>query len=130
MKAYQELATTFGRIGALGDAEGVLHWDMSVMMPPGGADARAEQIAALKLSGHAMLTDDRVGDLLSEAEQAPPVDPWQAANVREMRRLWRHATAVDARLVEAISKASSRCEMIWREARPKSDFYAVSASLG
>ena len=107
----------------------MLHWDMSVMMPPGGADARAEQISALKLISHAMLTDGRVGDLLSEAEQAPPVDFWQAANLREMRRLWRHTTAVDARLVEALSKASSRCEMMWREARPKSDFDAVSAAL-
>ncbi len=129
MKAYQELETIFRRIGAMEEVEGMLHWDMSVMMPPGGADARAEQISALKLITHAMLTDGRVGDLLSEAEQAPLVDFWQAANLREMRRLWRHTTAVDARLVEALSKASSRCEMMWREARPKSDFDAVSAAL-
>jgi len=129
MNAYQQLETIFRRIGALEEAEGVLHWDMSVMMPAGGADARAEQLAALKLTTHGMLTDARIGDLLDEADAAPPADPWSAANLREMRRVWRHATAVDGDLVEALTKASSRCEMIWRGARPRGDFAAVAPAL-
>ena len=129
MNAYQELETIFRRIGALEEAEGILHWDMSVIMPAGGADSRAEQLAALKLTTHGMLTEDRIGTLLDEAEADPPVDAWPAANLYEMRRQWRHATAVEASLVEALSKASSRCEMIWRDARPKGDFAAVAPAL-
>ena len=74
MDAYRELEKTFRRIGALGDAEGILHWDMSVIMPSGGADARAEQLAALKLTTHELLTAPRMADLLDQAEAAPPSD--------------------------------------------------------
>ena len=130
MDAYRDLEKIFRRIGALGDAEGILHWDMSVIMPSGGAEARAEQLAALKLTIHELLTAPPVADLLDQAEAAPPSDGWQAANLHEMRRRWRHATAIDAGLVEALSKASSRCEMIWRDARPDGDFAAVSGALG
>lgn len=130
MDAYRDLENIFRRIGALGDAEGILHWDMSVIMPSGGAEARAEQLAALKLTTHELMTSQKVSDLLDEAEATPPGGEWQAANLHEMRRHWRHATAIDADLVEALSKSSSRCEMIWREARPEGDFAAVSGALG
>jgi len=129
MNPYTELETQFRRIGALEEAEGILHWDMSVIMPKGGAESRAEQLAAMKLTIHGLLTDSTLTTLLDAAEEAPPVDAWQAANLSEMRRRWRHANAVEGDLVEALSKASSRCEMIWRDARPKGDFAAVSESL-
>ncbi|MDH5750008.1 MAG: carboxypeptidase M32, partial [Rhodospirillales bacterium] len=54
---------------------------------------------------------------------------WQAANVREMRRLWVHATALDEALVLALSRAGSACENKWREARPKGDFAAILPEL-
>ena len=123
MHAYLELEKIFRRIGALGEAESVLQWDRSVMMPSGGADARAEQLAALKLTTHEMLTSSRVSDLLDSAEIDSPWDNWQAANLAEMRRSWRHATAVDAVLVEALSKASSKCELLWRDADGTKHFF-------
>ena len=132
MSAYRELEGIFRRIGALGEAAGVLHWDMSVMMPAGGAAARTEQLAALRLTSHEMLTDARVGDLLDAAEDGGEVaeDSWRAANLREMRRRWRHAVAVDGALVEAMTRACAGCEMAWREARPANDFKTVAPLLG
>ena len=38
------------------------------MMPPGGAPARAEQMAALSVLLHELRTDPALGDLLDEAE--------------------------------------------------------------
>ena len=58
--AYAALEARFRRIRAVRDAGGMLHWDLSVMMPPGGAAARAEQLATLQVVGHAMLTDPAV----------------------------------------------------------------------
>ena len=46
-----------------------------------------------------------------------------------MRRRWRHATALPADLVEAFSKACRHCEMLWRGARPESDYAAVLPAL-
>jgi len=125
MSPYQELESRFKRMAALGEAAGMLHWDMSVLMPPGGADARVEQLSALQLTTHEMKTDPVLADLLDAAEALADDDPWRAANLREMRRSWVHANAVDADLVDAMTRASSACEMVWREARPANDFARV-----
>jgi carboxypeptidase Taq len=125
MSPYQELESRFKRMAALGEAAGMLHWDMSVLMPPGGADARVEQLSALQLTTHEMKTDPALAALLDAAETSSDDDPWRAANLREMRRSWVHANAVDADLVDAMTRASSACEMVWREARPDNDFARV-----
>ncbi len=128
--AYRALEDRFRRLGALGEASAVLGWDLAVMMPPGGGPARGEQLAALAVTRHDLITDPRVADWLDAAEAAAnALDAWQGANLREMRRLQRHATALDATLVEALSKASQSCEAIWRDARARSDFAAVLPSL-
>ena len=54
----------------------------------------------LKISVHEMLNDPKVGALLSEAGETLPDEPWKAANLREMRRVWIHANAVERELVE------------------------------
>ena len=128
--AYDALETRFRRLHALREAAAVLHWDMSAMMPAGGAAARTEQLAALDVVCHELLTDPAMGDLFDRAEsEAGGLEPWRAANLREMRREWLHATALDAELVEALSRACKRCEFAWREARPASDFAAALPPL-
>lgn len=128
--AYQTLETRFRRLGALREAADMLHWDLSTMMPAGGAHARAEQLATLAVVCHELLTDPTLADLLAQAaEESTSMDAWRQANLREMRRQWLHATAVEGKLVEAMSKATQRCERIWRKARACSDFAMVLPSL-
>lgn len=132
MTAYQELERRFARLSALSDALGIIEWDTQTMMPAGSADGRTEQVATLRVLSHELMTDPRVGDLLAQAEtlEVGGLDDWQRANLGEMRRAWVHATAVPADLVEASSRAISRCEMTWRAARPASDFALLRPSLG
>ena len=119
LRPYKALESRFHRLAALNEAAGMLHWDMAAMMPPGGAEARAEQLAQMRLVCHEILADPAMGGLLGEAEsRREELDPWAIANLHEMRRQWIHATALEPRLVEALSRAASRCEGIWREARP------------
>ena len=54
--AYDRLRARFARIAALGEAASMLHWDAAAMMPPGGAEARGEQLAALAGLAHELLT--------------------------------------------------------------------------
>jgi len=130
MSAYQNLEARFRRLGVLDGVGQVLPWDRVVMMPPGGATARSDQLAELSLLEHDMMTAPEMGDLLSEAtETARDLSPWQRANLDEMQRLWRHATALPGDLVTALSHANSTCEMIWREARGRNDFAAVVPAL-
>ncbi|CAA7613854.1 carboxypeptidase M32 [Magnetospirillum sp. SS-4] len=128
MTAYSRLEAAFRKISTLGDALSILNWDMATMMPDGGAESRAEQIATLKGIIHETLTAPRMGDWLEEAA-SEPLDEWETANLREMRRDWLHAVAVPADLVDALARAESACEMIWREARPAADFQRVKPAL-
>ena len=114
--SYKQLEQRFARLGRLEDVQGILNWDRAVIMPAGAAESRAEQTATLDVICHELITDPRVGDLLDAAE-GEPLGDWERANVREMRRDWIHATAVDAALVEAKSRACSACEMVWRRVR-------------
>ncbi|HWK46362.1 MAG TPA: carboxypeptidase M32 [Stellaceae bacterium] len=127
--AYGRLEARFRRLGALDEAAAVLGWDHATMMPTGGAEARSEQLATLKLVCHEILTDAALDDLFGAAEGQNDLDAWQRANLAEMRRDWRHATATPTDLVEASSKAASTCEMVWREARPANDFARVLPHL-
>ena len=128
MSAYAALEARFRRLGLLGGAAAMLHWDWATMMPPGGAEARAAQLAELALIRHETLTDSRVCNLLDEAE-GETLDEWQRANLARMWRRWREAAALPGDLVQALSEASSRCEMVWREARPANDFGAFAAAF-
>ena len=126
MTAYHQLETRFRRIGAIEGAISMLHWDAAAMMPAGGAAARAEQLASLRLIAHQHLTTPDIGDLLADAEdECDELDEWQRANLREMRRRRVHAAALPDTLVEAESRACSECEAVWRDARAQNDFAAV-----
>ncbi|MBB2174523.1 carboxypeptidase M32 [Gluconacetobacter johannae] len=122
-QAYADLETHFARIGRIRNALGILCWDKDVMMPSGAAEGRAESIATLSVLCHELTTAPVMGDLLARAEA--PAGSWQEANLREMRRAFIHATAVPSDLVEATSRATSRCEMAWRTARRDSDFASL-----
>ncbi|MBK8907300.1 MAG: carboxypeptidase M32 [Rhodospirillales bacterium] len=127
--AYRRLETIFARIHAVGDAQAMLHWDMATMMPKGGAAARAEQLAVLATLRHGMLISTECGELLQGAADSDGLNPWQAANLREMRRAWLHATALSEDQVERLSRATSVCETAWRGARADDDFAAVLPKL-
>jgi len=130
MTAYRQLEERFRRIGAIEQAISVLHWDTASMMPEGGAVARAEQLATLRLIAHQDLVAPEVEELLAGAEASDgDLGEWQRANLREMRRRWLHAAAVPGALVEAESHACSECEAVWRRARLQSDFAAVLPGL-
>jgi carboxypeptidase Taq len=128
--SYGLLEARFRRLAALQEAAGMLHWDMSTVMPDGGRSARAEQLATIEVVCHELLTAAETGELLDAAEaDGPSLDDWRRANLAEMRRTHTHATALDARMVEAMSRAVTACEAAWRVARPKGDFAAVFPHL-
>jgi carboxypeptidase Taq len=131
MSAYRKLEARFDRLGAVEQAISFLHWDAAAMMPRGGAASRAGQLATLRVIAHEQLTQPDMADLLAaaEADSGNLLDAWQRANLREMRRHWRHAAAVPGDLVAALSQARSQSEMAWRQARPADDFAAALPGL-
>ncbi len=129
--SYAELERRFARMSAVNRAGAILNWDRSTMMPDGASEDRADQLAILGVIGHEMMVAPEMGDLLSSAEQGKAgLDPWRAANLREMRHAWTHGTALPPDLVEARTRAASACEMVWREARKNADFKSLLPTLG
>jgi len=130
LSAYRQLEERFDRLAHLSGAAAVLQWDWAAIMPTGGAAARARQLAELDLIRHEIMTDAQLEDLLGEAESArDALDPWQNANLGEMRHRWTHANALPADLVAALSAAASDCELVWRDARASDDFAAFEKSF-
>lgn len=118
MAAYSQLEKFFARLHSLDHASAILMWDEAVMMPSGSGDARAETLAELKVMRHEILVSSELSDLVAQADdEKQSLNAWQQANVREMKSAVAKARAVEKRLVEAISLATSRCEQSWRVLR-------------
>ncbi|MBW2736171.1 MAG: carboxypeptidase M32, partial [Deltaproteobacteria bacterium] len=126
--AYDELEKRFGRLGRLSAGLSILFWDMETMMPKGGALARAEHITAIKETIHELLSNAEVGELLECAADAE-LEAWQGANLREMQRNYDHQRAVPHQLVAEMTRATTACQMVWREARPANDFPRILPHL-
>lgn len=124
--AYTRLKARFVRIAALNEAAGMLHWDASTMMPPGGAASRGEQLAALAGLAHELLTAPVVEE---DLELAAAEGEWGETNLALMARAHARATALPTDLVEATARANSACEKIWREAKARADFALVRPAL-
>jgi carboxypeptidase Taq len=129
MSSYRALAQRFDRHYLLKSSADVLEWDAQAMMPGGGGDLRAAQLGTLRVLAHDAIAGSDMADLLAAALATPPEDPWERANVGAMRRAWVHAAAVPADLVEARTRATSLCELAWREARRNDDFASLAPQL-
>jgi carboxypeptidase Taq len=126
--AYAAAEARFRRIGLLGGVQSFLDWDTATMMPRGGAEARAEQQAAIAAVVHREVCAPDLGDLLARAaDESLAAGP--AANLRAMRHRRIHAAAVPERLVEEANRATARCEIAWRDARPANDFTGLKPHL-
>ncbi len=124
--SYEQLERRFARIADLNAAARTVRWFSLTYAPPGGEAARGQQLATLGGLAHEMLTAPGCADDLAAARAE---EPWQAANLREMRRLHGSAAALPAELVEAKARAVSRAQAVWHEARPRSDFAAFLPAL-
>ena len=105
--AYDRLKRRFARIATIGEAQAMLGWDASAMMPPGGGAARGEQLAALAGMAHELLTAPEVAEDLAVAGAA---GEWDGTNLVLMRRAHARAVALPTALVEATARAHSACE--------------------
>jgi carboxypeptidase Taq len=127
---YKQLEQEFRRLHAFRGALALLRWDAAVMMPRGSSDVRAEQLAALETEHHALLTAPKISRLLDRAQaNAQGMTDWQIANLREMRRHRDHAIATPATLVTRLTRAASKAEGRWLEARAQGKFDSFAPYL-
>jgi len=126
----QQLAELKERLGQLTDlrrTEGLLVWDMTVFMPPGGAATRAAQLATLEGIIHERVVDGRFGELFAELEPyaaSLPPDSDDAALIRVGQRDWDRVRRVPKELAVEFAEVAAQSYEAWVKAREESDFAA------
>ncbi len=129
--AFAELLQNFARVGHINAAQQTLFWETRTTMPAGGAATRGTVLSTLTGIAAEAMADPRMGDLLdrAEGEEAEALDPWEAANLREMRRRWRHETAIPVTLASRIAAHNSTAQSVWDKALREDDFASFEPCL-
>ncbi|MGD0166079.1 MAG: carboxypeptidase M32 [Gaiellaceae bacterium] len=125
VKALDELKRELGELKDLGRIAALLAWDQQVMMPAGGAAARADQLSTLGRIIHERATSPELGKLLDAAEPVTAgLDPDSddARLVAVARYDFEKEIKVPAELRAAMTRASSESYPVWVEARKASNF--------
>jgi carboxypeptidase Taq len=99
-------------------------------MPPGGAAARAEQLATLSKLSHEMFTSAEIGQLLADLSQADfEYDSDEASLIRLARRDYDKACKLPPKLVEEMSRTFSLGQQVWVKAKADQDFSQFQEAL-
>jgi len=128
----KELKTRLVEVNDLKSAAGLLQWDQETYMPPGGAPARARQIATLQRLAHEKFTDAAIGKLLDDLrsyEESLPYDSDEASLIRVTRRDYERAVKVPPPFIARLYDHMSASYQVWAEARPANDFARVRPYL-
>ena len=106
----------------LSSATALLYWDLHVMMPSGGSEARARAVATMHGLLHQRMTDPAIGEALEDLGTNGALDDDLRASVRVLARDYEKATRLPEKLVREIAEATGRANKLWIEARAASDF--------
>ncbi len=124
-QTFAELKSRLAQIVDVRRAAAILSWDQHTMMPPGGAAARAEQLATLGRIAHELFISVETGRLLEELrplEADLDYDSDEASLIRVTRRDWEKARRVPGELRADITRAGALAYDAWVNARRASDF--------
>ena len=109
MTSYSKLKKIFHEAALSSDIAGILHWDMSTMMPKNSRENRAEQLAYLSKIRHQLISSPNVGNLIDNAKKEK-LDNENQSNLKEMEREIFMSSSLPSDLVEKLSNASAKCE--------------------
>ncbi|MBK8617204.1 MAG: carboxypeptidase M32 [Anaerolineales bacterium] len=118
-----QLKEILGEVSDVYHAASVLEWDQQVNMPPGGSDARGQQLGTLGKIAHEKSTSDEVGKLLQDLKhEFTDAESDDAALVRVSARNYDKATRVPSQFVSKQAIVTTKAFEAWVEAKGKSDF--------
>ena len=123
--ALSELKERLGKLTDLRRTGGLLVWDMTVFMPPGGAPTRAAQLATIEQIIHEREIDDRLGELIDELEPyaaSLPHDADDACLIRVAERDWSRSRRVPTEMATELVETAAHSYEVWVKARRESDF--------
>jgi carboxypeptidase Taq len=129
---FERLRERLAEVNDLARAGMLLFWDQRVLMPPGGAAARAESLATVSRLAQERFIDGEVGRLLDELrglEESSDYDSFEASLIRVTRRQYEKATRVPPELVGELRRASALGMSAWGPAKEQADFSLLQPQL-
>jgi len=112
--AYTDLMAHQRQTEALSSVMDRLGWDQETMMPVGGGEQRAEEMAALEGVLHTRRSDPRIGDWLAQAVGGDEVG---RANLHHIGRSYARSVKVPGDLAQELARVTSTAQGIWAAAR-------------
>ncbi|MGD8554955.1 MAG: carboxypeptidase M32, partial [Anaerolineales bacterium] len=128
----QELRELLGQYSDLDAISSVLGWDQQAYMPPGGAQARAHQLATVNRMAHEIFVSDRFAAALEGARaEIGDLDPDsdEVRLVQEISRRHEKARKVPSEWVAEFNRLSSLAYQEWEQAKQDSDFARFAPHL-
>lgn len=122
---YAAFLERMGEVNDLLCADSILKWDARTMMPPGGAETRAKQLATLTVLAREHLVADESRRLLdaAEAETAHlPEDSVERGMCAQVREAIDYHLRIPASMVQKKAEIGSIGQHIWAKARAEDDF--------
>jgi carboxypeptidase Taq len=124
---FDELRVRLAEISDLVKTAALLSWDQHVMMPPGGAAIRAEQLATVGRIAHQKFTSAEMGSLIDSLRgfgEQHDHDSFEASLIRVAARDWEKSSKVPAELRAEMSRSAALANPVWVDARKRNDFGA------
>jgi carboxypeptidase Taq len=125
----EDLRERLAELADLSALSMLAEWDQQVMMPPAGAEVRAEQIGTLARIAHERAIDGELGELIGRIESGSAPDGLDADIVRLARRDWDRARRVPPELALEVARAAVEGHECWRRARGADDFAMFAPAL-
>ena len=129
---FDALKARLGEIHNLDMIAGLVGWDQQTYMPPGGAEAKASQMATLSRIGHEMFVSDETGRLIEDAAaeiEGMAYDSDEASLVRVIREDYVEQTKLPTELVAELTRQTALAHEVWANARANNTFRSFQPAL-
>ena len=129
---YKQLLAKTEDLMVLQTAEGVIHWDMETLMPPGAVEQRSLQLSLLSRIHHKMGTDPQIGKLLKDIQASRDYEALGQAekrNIYLINKSYREQNSLPEKLVAELAKQEAITVNVWKKAKAQKNFSLFKADL-
>ena len=131
-ETFAQLKKILAEVADLEHAAALLDWDQQTYMPPGGIEARSNQLGTLRGLAHQKFISEEVGQRVEDLEpllEELGDDSDQARLLRVTKREYDKQTRVPSEFVSEFSRVTAAAHGAWIEARKTDDFAHVQPHL-
>ncbi|MHA2175367.1 MAG: carboxypeptidase M32 [Candidatus Hodarchaeales archaeon] len=132
LESYNTLMEIYKKFTVYDTIQSQLNWDFETQMPPKGGQQRALQFSVLATDMHKMITDPKIGKLLTtikESENYSNMTKVQKRNLHLMQKEYDQATKLPVELVQEMASHQVKSIETWKKAKAAKDYSMFKPEL-